>query len=98
LSVPEISARIRRALEELKSPDGLVLFTDIPGGTPSNLSFPLLKDSPGVEMVTGFNLYMLISSFNNRERLPLSGLVEKALADGQKSIKDIRQMFAAKVR
>ena len=93
LSVPEIREKISRALRDLSGPDGVVLFTDMPGGTPNNLAFPLIKDSAGVEMVSGVNLYMLISAFSHRDRLTLSRLVEKVVADGAKSIRDVRRMF-----
>jgi len=92
-TVPEIRARIARALRELSGPDGVILFTDIPGGTPNNLSFPLVKDAPKVEMISGVNLYMLVCAFSHRDRLTLARLVEKVVADGQKSIRDVRQMF-----
>ncbi|MEK7858502.1 MAG: hypothetical protein AAB320_05095 [Elusimicrobiota bacterium] len=98
LSVPEIKGRIRMAIEELASPEGLVLFCDMPGGTPGNLSFPLLKDVPKAEMISGVNLYMLVCAFSHREDLPLDRLVEKIIADGQRSIRDIRQMFLTRVR
>ncbi len=94
-SVPEIKRRIERALAELAKGDGIVLFTDMPGGTPNNLSFPLVRDEKKVEMISGVNLYMLVSAFSNRELLPLPKLVEKIVADGQKSIRDIRAMFVA---
>ncbi len=93
VSVPEIRARLTKALDELASPDGVLLLTDMPGGTPSNLSFPLIKDRAGVEMLSGVNLYMLVSAFNNRDRMTLPQLVEKVMGDGQKSMKDIRKMF-----
>jgi mannose/fructose-specific phosphotransferase system component IIA len=92
-SVPEIRMRVARALRELANPDGIVLFTDIPGGTPNNLAFPLVKDAPNVEMISGVNLYMLVSAFSHRDRLTLARLVEKIVAHGQKSIRDVRQMF-----
>lgn len=98
LSVPEIRERIGRVVEELSTDDGLVVFTDMPGGTPNNLSFPAVKDRRRVEMVSGVNLYMLVSAFSNRAKLPLDQLVEKVVGDGQRSIRDIRQMFLAKVR
>jgi PTS system mannose-specific IIA component len=94
-SVAEIKRRIERALAELANPDGIILFTDMPGGTPNNLSFPLIRDEKHVEMISGVNLYMLISAFGNRGQLPLARLVEKVVADGQKSIRDIRAMFVA---
>lgn len=94
-SVPEIKRRIERALAELANPDGIVLFTDMPGGTPNNLSFPLIRDEKNVEMISGVNLYMLVSGFSHRDQLPMPKLVEKIVADGQKSIRDIRAMFVA---
>lgn len=93
LSVPEIRERIQKAVRELSAAQGLVVFTDMPGGTPSNLSFPIIKDAPRVEMISGVNLYMLVSAFNHRDDMPLERLVEKIISDGQKSIRDIRQMF-----
>ena len=99
LSVSEISARIRRVVEEMrKTGDGVLLFTDMPGGTPSNLAFPVIKDMPAVEMVSGVNLYMLVSAFSHRDRLALAPLVEKIILDGQKSIRDIRQLLLSKAR
>ncbi|MDP3544047.1 MAG: PTS fructose transporter subunit IIA [Elusimicrobiota bacterium] len=96
-SVDDIRRRIKRALAELSGPDGVLLFTDMPGGTPNNLSFPVIRDEKNVEMISGVNLYMLVSAFSNRSQLPLGRLVEKVVADGQKSIKDIRAMFVAAV-
>ena len=75
-SVAEIKRRIERALAELANPDGVLLFTDMPGGTPNNLSFPLIRDEKRVEMISGVNLYMLISAFSNRDKMSLETLVD----------------------
>ncbi|MBI2385466.1 MAG: PTS galactitol transporter subunit IIBC [Elusimicrobia bacterium] len=96
-SIEDIRRRIERALAELAGPDGVLVFTDMPGGTPNNVSFPLIRDEKNVEMISGVNLYMLVSAFSGRSQLPLPRLVEKVVADGQKSIKDIRAMFVAAV-
>ncbi len=94
-SIAEIRRFVARALAELSNPDGVILFTDMPGGTPNNLAFPLVRDERRVEMVSGVNLYMLVSAFSQREQMPIEKLVEKVVADGQKSIRDIRAMFLA---
>ena len=47
------------------SPEGVLILTDMFGGTPTNLSLPFL--SPGVEIVTGVNLPMLIKLTQSRE-------------------------------
>ncbi|MCX5796882.1 MAG: PTS sugar transporter subunit IIA [Elusimicrobia bacterium] len=96
VSVAELRERIRRAVAELGGADGLILFTDMPGGTPSNLAFPLVRSLPGVEMVTGVNLYMLVSAFSHRADTALPALVEKVLSDGQKSVCDVRRRFLAR--
>jgi PTS system mannose-specific IIA component len=96
VAVAELRERIRRAIADLSGADGLILFTDMPGGTPSNLAFPLVQNAPRTEMVTGVNLYMLVSAFGHRTDLPLPALVEKVLADGQKSVCDVRRRFLAR--
>lgn len=96
VAVAEIRERIRRAISELNGPDGIILFTDIPGGTPSNLAFPLVKDASNAEMITGVNLYMLVSAFSHRDEYILPDLVNKVIADGQKSVCDVRRRFLAR--
>lgn len=96
VGVSEIRERIRRVIADLSCADGLIVFTDMPGGTPSNLAFPLVKETPGAEMVTGVNLYMLVSAFGHRKQLSLPELLAKAIADGQKSVCDIRRRFLAR--
>jgi len=93
VSVSEIRERIRRAIAELSSVGGLILFTDMPEGTPSNLAFPLVKDVPNAEMVTGLNLCMLVSAFSHRTDYALPDLVRKVITDGQKSVCDVRRRF-----
>lgn len=95
LSVAEIKQKLERALAELESLDGIILFTDMPGGTPNNIAFPLVRKERRVEMISGVNLYMLVSAFSHRDKMPLETLASKVVADGQKSIRDIRAMFMA---
>jgi mannose/fructose-specific phosphotransferase system component IIA len=95
LSVPEIRERIAKAIKELRGPEGLILLTDMPGGTPSNLAFPLIKDEANAEMISGINLNMLVCAFSHREDMPLDQLVEKLMTDGQRAVRDIRKMFVA---
>jgi PTS system mannose-specific IIA component len=77
-SVAEIRQKLERAVKELSGPDGLVVFVDMPGGTPGNLTFPIVKDRPGVELIGGLNLYMLVSAFSSRSGMPLSALTGRS--------------------
>src|SRR5215510_1911236 len=52
---------IEKALERVKGPDGVLILTDMFGGTPTNISSTFL-DLDKVEVVTGVNLPMVIKS------------------------------------
>lgn len=98
VGVSEIRERICRAITALGPAEGLIIFTDISGGTPSNLAFPLIQDMPRVEIIAGLNLYMLISALTHRGHCNLEELVEKIIADGRKSICNLRREFMARAR
>ncbi len=54
---------IAAAIERVQQPGGVLLATDMFGGTPSNLGLTFLKED-AVEIVTGVNLPMLIKAAN----------------------------------
>ena len=68
--VDEATRRISEALRRVDAGQGVLVLTDMFGGTPTNLALSLLE--PGrVEIVTGVNLSMLIKFTNLREELSL---------------------------
>lgn len=97
LSVDEVRRRVEEAVRGLAGPDGLIVATDIPGGTPSNVVLPAAKDLDKVAVISGLNLYMMISAFTHRKSLGLEELALKMLADGQRSIKDVKAALMARV-
>jgi PTS system mannose-specific IIA component len=76
-------AAIERALHELDSGDGVLVLTDMFGGTPTNVSLPFLSER--VEIVTGVNLPMLIKLSGLRQG-PLAEVARAAAAEGQRHI------------
>ena len=81
----ELLKMIARAIKTLDSGQGVLLLTDMFGGTPSNLSLSFLKEEM-VEVLTGVNLPMVVEAAQNRERLSLSELGEKAQEAGTRGI------------
>jgi PTS system mannose-specific IIA component len=66
-----IRARFAQAIEQVREAGGVLILTDLFGGTPSNVGFSFLE--PGrVELLTGVNLPMLLKALNNRSGLPLA--------------------------
>ena len=71
------------------SPEILIL-TDLFGSTPTNASCSQIQASPcSVQILTGVNLPMLISSLTYRDQLSLPELAQKALTDARKGIRCI---------
>ena len=70
----------RAAVARLDTGDGVVVFSDIFGATPSNLAGKLVK--PGrIELIAGVNLPMLVRAFTYRTR-GMDTLVKKAISGG----------------
>lgn len=81
----EILKEISEKIRSLNQGQGVLVLTDMFGGTPSNLSLSFLKDEK-VEVLTGVNLPMVIAVSKDRDRLTLSELGEKAQQAGKRSI------------
>ena len=81
------SGNLKSRLRELDSGEGVLILTDMFGGTATNLALPFL-DPNRVEIVTGVNLPMLIKLGSLREqKLPLGEVAQRLTAAGQKSIR-----------
>ena len=73
------------AVGNVDSGGGVVLLTDMFGGTPSNLAISVM-DRARVEVVAGINLPMLIKLASVREAAPLETAVIQAQEAGRKYI------------
>ncbi len=73
--------------------DGVVLLTDMFGGTPSNLAISVL-DRANVEVIAGVNLPMLIKLARLRAEEPLAEAVTAAQEAGRKYINVASQLLA----
>ena len=76
---------IRKAVESVNSGKGVMLLTDMFGGTPSNLSISMLREDK-VEVLAGVNLPMLIKLAEARQTASLSEAAQKGKDAGQRYI------------
>ena len=78
-------ATIQNSLQKVDDGHGVLIFTDMFGGTPTNISLTFLE--PGrTEIVTGINLPMLIKFLNLRTEEDLAAVVEQICQKGRRSI------------
>jgi mannose PTS system EIIA component len=76
---------IIEAVKRVDTGDGVVILTDMFGGTPSNLSISLMN-RPNVEVLAGINLPMLVKLAKVRDEVSLPEAVAKAQEAGRKYI------------
>jgi PTS system mannose-specific IIA component len=78
-------ADIRAAIADADRGEGVLILTDMFGGTPSNLAISLLE--PGkVEVIAGVNLPMLIKLAEARSRADLDSLAKMGEEAGKRYI------------
>ncbi|MGB7296621.1 MAG: PTS sugar transporter subunit IIA [Candidatus Aminicenantales bacterium] len=77
--------KISQSLKRVDQKNGVVIFTDMFGGTPSNLSFSFLRDNQ-VEIITGVNLPMLIKFVSLQRSNNLKDVSKKVVEQGKKNI------------
>ncbi len=80
----EARVTVRKALDEVDPGGGVLILTDMFGGTATNLTLPFLSDR--VEVVTGVNLPMLIKFANLRAGATLHDAAALIREQGQRSI------------
>ena len=78
-------AEIARAIAEVSQGVGVLLLTDMFGGTPTNISAMFL-DSNDIEIVTGVNLPMVIKLASLNREISLSDLAIEVEAQGKEAI------------
>ncbi len=98
LEVSETVKRLQEASALLDNGLGVMVLTDMFGGTPTNLSLSLLgKNGPNIEVVTGVNLPMLLKVFGSRG-LPLPELAVLACEAGKEGILVAGDVLRGKTR
>jgi len=68
--VEDLKKEIGNAIKKLDKGKGVLILTDLFGGTPSNISLSFMKDGK-VEVVTGVNLPMLLKLSELKEEMSL---------------------------
>jgi mannose PTS system EIIA component len=76
--------------------EGVILVTDMFGGTPANLAMTMLE-TPGIEVLCGMNLPMLIKLAEVRSSLPLHEAARVSAEAGRKYISIASELLAKTV-
>ena len=91
-SLQNIADELDKIIENSKD-NGVIIFTDMFGGSPSNIAMSYLKNEE-VEVITGVNLPMLIKAFALRQESDSIDDISKKCAEaGRSSIRIARDLL-----
>ena len=68
------------------TPDGVVILTDIFGGSATNIALRATKEIAKAHVITGLNLSMLLTALNSRKKLTEKELALKIESDGKRAV------------
>jgi PTS system mannose-specific IIA component len=95
--VDEAREKIRKALERVGT-ESVIIFTDMFGGTPSNISLSFLEKDR-VEIVTGVNLPMIVKfATMQHDATDLAALAHVISEKGSKAIRVASDLLSAERR
>ena len=86
---------IAQAIDRVRGAEGVLLLTDMFGGTPSNLAISCMS-RPKVEVLAGINLPMLVKLAKVREERPLPDAIAMAQEAGRKYVTIASRVLAGK--
>lgn len=93
-NVEELCDRVYESIKQLDNGDGVLVFTDLFGGSPSNV-VAMNMEHLNFYSLTGVNLPMLIEALDSRDNIELEELVDTVCTSGIEGIKNIRsELFA----
>lgn len=81
----DLRAKIEKGIKKVSDGSGVLILTDMFGGTPSNLSYAFLEEGH-IEVLSGVNLPIVIKAVGMRKNKKLSELSQQLENFGKKSI------------
>lgn len=91
-SIEELCQQVKASIEKLEEGDGVLVLTDLFGGSPSNVAAANMEQL-NFHSLTGVNLPMLIEALSMREYVDIEELVNSAFNAGCNGIKNIKTIL-----
>lgn len=97
-SLANMQVKIDALLKSVSDESGVLILSDMIGGTPCNASVPMCR-SFNIEVLAGVNLPMVLSAvFASKTAKNVSDLADKVVSDGQKSIINVKKLLLSRMK
>jgi mannose PTS system EIIA component len=84
-NVDRLREKVVAGIKKVNQDQGVLILTDMFGGTPSNISYSFLEEGR-IEVLSGVNLPVLVQALEYRAKMPIGELAASVEAFGRKSI------------
>jgi mannose PTS system EIIA component len=84
-NVDRLREKVAVGIKKVSQDQGVLILTDMFGGTPSNISYSFLEEGR-IEVLSGVNLPILVHALDNRRKMALTELASSLESFGKKSI------------
>ena len=91
-NIERTGLQLKKLLDEMDDEEGGIVFTDIWGGTPANLSLKCSRNK-NIKVISGASLPMILEFINVREELGLSETAERCVEAARKGSVIISDLF-----
>ena len=95
MSALEARKIISEAIKKVDQGEGVLILTDLFGGSPSNIAFSFLNREK-VEVITGVNFPMILTFWNKRKDMGLMELAKTLQLSGRRNIVVARNLMEVK--
>lgn len=93
----KLREKIAKKIKEVNNDNGVLILTDMFGGSPSNLSYSFLEEG-FVEVISGVNLPILIKAIDIRKKMELNDSVQHIVDFGKRSVSLASDILKGKKR
>jgi PTS system mannose-specific IIA component len=84
-NVDRLREKVAAAIKKVNQDQGILILTDMFGGTPSNISYSFLEEGR-IEVLSGVNLPILVQALDYRDKMSIGELAASVEVFGRKSI------------
>lgn len=96
-NIDNFKANIKQNIVEIDKGDGVLVLTDLCGGSPCNLSVFIMKEyersNPNIECISGVNVPILLEAIQMRNTMKIGELTEYLVEIGHSSILNVRAFY-----
>ncbi|HOW99984.1 MAG TPA: PTS sugar transporter subunit IIA [Deltaproteobacteria bacterium] len=94
--VDKLRKTLKTSIKEVNTGQGVIILTDMFGGTPSNISLSFLEEGE-LEVITGVNLPMVITALTKREGKSLKDLAQTLKEQGSHNISIASEILSTNI-